>query len=313
MPSDPNSKKRAPMTSMHHLRNSGATFIQNAHPKPASKPRPRPATKPKRKVATVEIERPLDPVTLSDEAIAQLNKDSPKRVTRYFSGKYLESYMAGYFRFGTTQNYRAKEGEVAGRLGDYQESRVKTYYDSEDGYLEKVEVKGAKISSIRNGTNKHSLATAVNANDYCSCLAIGDFDEEVLLDFRNNEDDPSKKPDAFVTYDLENLIAALHDNFSTEQQWKNMILVGQPVSYQEKDSFVNVSGSYVDAKQQDAISDWLKIMFRKAPNFQHEQEYRLILLHSRWLGSLDRRAETLEIESNAKIAASIVNNGHISY
>lgn len=242
---------------------------------------------------------------LTDDLMRQVETDQPEYITRHIEERFLSSARTGYFQFGSLVKYRAKEGTFAGRFGDHQESRVQEIFNSRSEFFERASLEGIEIiNNSFSGTKRHVVVETI-VNDFCSCSSIGKFSLERGIVLRDREIDPDKKPGAYVTYHLPTLRLALHDYFSQSPDLSGHILLGRKVKYGEKDRSWEVEQNFIYQPDRDAMAIWLSIAFVKSPTFEHEQEYRLLLLDPSVPGGLADDTGACVIAENSAIAASI--------
>lgn len=195
---------------------------------------------------------------------------------------------------------------MSGRLGDHQESRVQEIFNSRSGFFRQAELDGIEIRGTSfQDTERHIVIETV-VNDYCSCSSTGRFSFERGEALRDREADPEKKPGAYVTYHLPTLKSAIEDHFLKSPELSNLILLGRKVEYGEKDRRWNVEEKFSYQRHRDSLAIWLSIAFVKAPLFQHEEEYRLLLVDPSGPGGLLDEIKGPVIHESGAIAASIV-------
>lgn len=246
---------------------------------------------------------------ISDSLFQMIEVDQPEYVTRHIEERWLESALHGYFRFGTLINYRAAEGAVAGRLGDHQESRVQEVFNSRSSFFESAKLEGIEVTSTSFNGTKNQIVVETVVNDFCSCASIGKFSLTRAEKIRDCESDPAKKPGAYVTYHLPTLRSALKEHLSLASGQSELTLLGRNVKYGEKDRYWEVEENFSYQQDRDALAIWLGIAFVKSPSFEHEEEYRLLLIDSSGPGGLNDDAKTYEIPESIPIVRSIVAYG----
>lgn len=246
---------------------------------------------------------------LTDDIMRQVEMEQPDYITRHIEERFLASARTGYFQFGTLVNYRAKEGAVAGRLGDHQESRVQEIFNSRSDFFEKASLQGVEITSTSISNTEQQIVVETIVNDYCSCSSIGEFCQERARNLRDHEIEPDKKPGAYVTYHLPTLKLALKSVFSNSPDLSAFTLLGRKMDYGEKDRTWEVEERFRYQRDRDATAIWLSIAFIKSTTFAHENEYRLLLLDPSGPGGLADNMENHVIHESSAIAASIVASG----
>lgn len=248
---------------------------------------------------------------LTDDTILKVEMEQPQYITRHFEERFLSSARAGYFQFGSLVKYRAKEGAISGRLGDHQESRVQEIFNSRSNFFENARLEGIEIINTSISNTEKQLVMETVVNDYCSCSSIGEFSLERGQRLRDHETDPNKKPGAFVTYDLLKLRLALEGEISKSPDVSALRLVGRKVEYGEKDRSWEVEQRFSYTADRDAMAIWLSIAFVKSRTFEHEEEYRLLLLDPSGPGGLADDSKPYVINESSAIAAAIVASGPI--
>lgn len=138
--------------------------------------------------AIVKVTRHRAP-ELTDGIMPEVEMEQPEYITRHIEKRFLSSARAGYFQFGSLIGYRAKEGAIAGRLGDHQESRIHEIFNSRSGFFEHAIFEGLEIkNSWFSGIEKQVVVERV-VNDFCSCSSIGEFTLERGQRLRDHETD----------------------------------------------------------------------------------------------------------------------------
>ncbi len=246
---------------------------------------------------------------LTDDIMPKIEMDQPEYITRHIEERFLSSALSGYFQFGSLVKYRAKEGAIAGRLGDHQESRIREIFNSRSNFFEHANLDGVEIINGSISDTEDQIVVETVVNDYCSCSSIGEFSLERGIRLRDCEIDPDRKPGAFVTYHLPTLKLALGGLFSQSPEVSELTLLGRKVEYGEKDRRWEVEQNFSYRRNRDAMAIWLSISFVKSPTFRHEEEYRLMLLDRSGPGGLSDDIGRHVIEESSAIAASIVASG----
>ncbi|MFD1343944.1 hypothetical protein [Litorisediminicola beolgyonensis] len=256
----------------------------------------------------VQVKRHQAP-KIDDESLQMIEADQPEYITRHIEERWLEATLKGYFRFGTLVNYRAAEGAIGGRLGDHQESRIQETFNSRSSFFESASLKGIEISNTSFSGTKNHIVIETIVNDFCSCASVGKFATPRAEAIRDAEDNPEKRPSAYVTYHLATLRKAISENLSQTPGLSNLTPLGRTVEYGEKDQRWKVEENFSYKRDRDALATWLGIAFVKSPTFKHEEEYRLLLIDRSGPGALNDKTETYEIPESTRIAESIFAHG----
>lgn len=247
--------------------------------------------------------------SLDDVMIRTIESDQPEYVTRHIEKRFLKSARSGYFQFGTLTRYRAEEGAISGRLGDHQESRMQEVFNSRSGFFENAALEGVEIRNTSFiGTNKHIVVETI-VNDYCACASVGRFSYERGIRLRNCESDPTKRPEAFITYHLASLRKAISEHLLSQSGFNLPTLLGRNVAYGEKDRHWDVEERFSYQQDRDALAIWLSIAFVKSHAFSHEEEYRLLIVDRSGPGGLTDIAQPYIIPESLKISQAIVDSG----
>lgn len=252
----------------------------------------------------VQINRHLAP-RLTDDIVRLVEMEQPEYITRHIEDRFLSSARKGYFQFGSLVNYRAKEGVIAGRLGDHQESRIQEVFNSRSSFFGRASLEGVEITNTSISGTERQIVVETVVNDYCSCSSIGKFSLERGKVLCDQETDSDKKPGAYVTYHLPTLKLAIEDHFSRSSDVSGLTLLGRKVEYGEKDRRWEVEQNFSYRPDRDALAIWIGIAFVKSPTFAHEEEYRLLLLDASGPGGLAESTENYVIHKSSAIAASI--------
>lgn len=228
-------------------------------------------------------------------------------LTYHFPERHLDSNLRGSFRFGATSGYRAQEGLPLGRLSDTTEGRSRTVVNARDGRFDNFRCGGIEIvnSQISSG---EQLVLEVNSNDYCSCFSMGGYGETRAKALQDAEQDVANRPSAYVTYDARRLRYALRRQFRG-LFGPSCTLVGRRVIYGTKDAVVNIPPTARIQKGNDELGHWLHITFMKPHNFQHEEEYRLLLVDRNNLGGLSLEEQGSDRITSQDVADCIVDHG----
>lgn len=257
--------------------------------------------------AAIKLVRTIDCPKISRRRIEALNQVHSEYVTRHFEGRYLQSYLDGYFRFGTLSNYRATEKAETGRLGDFTESRIKTVFNSSSGFHREARFGQGVFRNISISGFDEQISQEVTANDYCACVSSGAFDLGRAKKMQEAEQVEAKKPSGFVTYNRKKLNWAVHQHFLRTNN--DRVLLSRPVEYQKKDWRFVVPQIYEAASVPDSIESWLAISFVKPPTFSYEEELRMLLVDRRSPGRLSKEADFLDVSASNAFAAAIVDSG----
>ncbi|MBX4949453.1 hypothetical protein HJA95_07595 [Rhizobium binae] len=269
--------------------------IQRAHnsPKPA----------PKRYSALVTSEEIQCP-PLNDEVLSKLNENQPLFITRHMNAEHLEKALEGFFHFGTIEGYNPQDKKLGeSRFGDFQEGRQRDHYFSETGHFKSFRSNPDVL--IEEAYARDGIAVEYTANDYCSCSTIGRFSEARARQLKS-KGNPSVG--AYITYDLAKLKDAINMLVAKRPELIGRRLVGQCVRYRNKDRNWHVADNFVRADDRASFSRWLSIAFVKAPAYEHELEFRLLLLDAASPGGLPSNTAPLFLQDPI-IAECIVDSG----
>ncbi|MDW9902068.1 hypothetical protein GOA77_09355 [Sinorhizobium meliloti] len=113
---------------------------------------------------------------------------------------------------------------------------------------------------------------------------------------------------AYATYDLKKLRAALVEIMAERPSLAGYALVGRKVVYGEKDRQWKVESHFELKKHRDPLAIWMGTAFVKSPAYQHEDEFRLLLINPKAVGRLDDSADAL-VFKDPRIAATITAAG----
>lgn len=249
----------------------------------------------------------IEPVCVPglDRECANLLSDFPNQfLTRHFDSRYLKSFEEGYFRFGTVAGYKSADMRFIGRLGDHQEGRRREVYRSTSGIYSGVSG-GRLFLNNRISGSDHPIVFERVSNDYCSCSSLGKFSIGRAQEFREHG---NADIGAYAVYDLMKLRESLSKILLESNDLKDLVPVGRPVIYGEKDVTTSFIGHFYHDSNQDQLEQWSKITFVKAEEYKHEEEFRLLLIHPARIGGLNSEAPPLPI-TDRRIADCIVDSG----
>ncbi|WP_281976588.1 DUF2971 domain-containing protein [Pseudorhizobium flavum] len=259
-----------------------------------------------RRQPLVVVQQEIQCPRLDAEAISEIETDDADTVTRHLDPAYLPGAKAGQFRFGTTYLYKPKdEALLAGRLGDVGESTQREVFASRSGFVADGSIAGLKLENVKLVGRDRSVAIEYSVNDHCSCLSRGDFDStraEVLRSKGNGD------LGAYVTYDLGRLKAALRALISEIDEFRGYTVIGRSVTYGTKDRVWLVEEQFQHKEQRDPLAIWLGTTFVKAMEYQHEDEFRLLIVDPERVGRLPREA-SYHLFEDSRISDAIVASG----
>jgi hypothetical protein len=192
-----------------------------------------------------------------------------------------------------------------GRFGDYQEGIQESTFKTRSGYFRDFNSNsGTRLSNIAiQGTDK-PITIRSTVNDYCSCSSLGKFKIERA---RNLQEKGNPEIGAFVTYDLRKLKLALEHCSARNWKTKNHVTIGREIEYGDKDRHWQIEETFDHARQRSAFAIWLGATFVKSPAYEHEEEFRLLLLDAQKPEHL-KASDPLEFR-HGSIASSIVAVG----
>ncbi|TRL38003.1 DUF2971 domain-containing protein [Rhizobium straminoryzae] len=231
--------------------------------------------------------------------------DLPATITRHIHPKYLDRVLKGYFRFGTTGSYRAKEESVRGRFSDLSEGRVRQTFQTATGKVEDIQLGKAHFQNVLFDPGMNAIVREYVINDYCSCSTIGDFDVERAKLIRSKD---NFELAAFVSYDLKRLLDALETVIRAREDIAQFVFLGRRIEYGHKDERFTVPERFVLEENTSEITRWLSASFIKPRDFVHESELRILLLDPAKPGGLADTTTPLEL-LDALIASAIVDHG----
>lgn len=255
-------------------------------------------------VIPVLIQNPLECPALSVEQLASLCDPDVGTITRHIDQQYLESARAGYFQFGTIVGYKATE-KNAGRFGDEEEGSQQEAFHAQTGHIVNLEIGTGQIGSVTWDSGGPGIVLEYIANDYCSCSSIGSFRKERAETIRSKE---NPTLGAFVTYDLEKLMHALLEIAKETPRLADLHIIGRRIEYGTKDRNWEISDNFVYKADRDHLSIWLDTAFIKPSTFQHEEEFRMLLVDRAKLGRLPEE-EPVVVFNDPRIAEAIIDSG----
>lgn len=257
--------------------------------------------------AGVSIDRPVRVPVLTQSDIEEIERgEHPETVTRLIDAKYLDSWMGGFFRFGTIRRYRSEEAVAVGRLGDHTEGLQRNFYNNSSGKYSQVSVDGITINglTVKGGANDVEICHTVNC--YCSCVMTGELTEDGVRRFRA---EGNGDIGAYVTYNLKALKKAITNSLHDDPVTSRLKLVSRAVTYDHRDYHIDsTSGVIHEGALANPKEVWLGTAFYKPPVFDHEREYRMLLINP--LNAAGLREDAVGIDLNSsEIAAAIISGG----
>ncbi len=270
--------------------------------KPASKPVESSRRRPVGFLITKRVAVP----NINEEELARLcDNDLPEIITRYIESEYLDDAVQGYFRFGTTGGYRAKEEKSVGRFGDLSEGRLNQIFNTPTGYHSSITISGRELSNNFASPNMDQIVYEERVNDFCSCSTIGKFEKNRAMIFKEKG---NPQLGAFVSYDLSRLSKALKSVVSHQEKTQGFGILLKKIEYGWKDLQWDIPEEFVYESAVPEIEKWLSISFIKPLSFQHEEELRILLVNPKKPGQMDETTRPLELRSEL-IAEAIVDYG----
>lgn len=243
---------------------------------------------------------------INEEELAKLcDNNLPEIITRHIESEYLDDAVQGYFRFGTTGGYRAREERTVGRFSDLSEGRMHQIFNTPTGYQKSITIGGGQISDNFVSPTMDQVVYEERVNDFCSCSTIGKFEETRAKTFREKG---NPQLGAFVSYDLSRLSKALKYILLDEEKTQGFDLLLRRVDYGWKDAKWDIPEEFVYESAATEIEKWLSISFVKPLSFQHEEELRILLVNGKMPGQLDETTKPLELR-NKLVADAIVDYG----
>ncbi len=254
----------------------------------------------------VLLEHPLECPPLSPEQLASIGKSEVTTITRHIDSRWLESARNGYFRFGTIKGYAPKDKALnVGRFSDYQEGVQLSTYRTRSGFFHDFQTgAGGGLKNIGVIGAEHPVVVEFSVNDFCSCSSVGKFDIERARTLRA-KGNPTLG--AYVSYDLQALVRALEFLITRNASTRGYAVIGRTIEYGSKDKHWQIEERFRLDKHRDPIAIWLSTAFIKSPAYQHEEEYRLLLIDPRKPGQLEGR-EMIEFK-HGSIVDAIVDMG----
>lgn len=257
--------------------------------------------------SAIKIRRTISCPTLSREIITKLTDQSVTRITRHIEKEYLSTAEGGYFRFGTIAGYAPDDRLLdVGRLGDREEGSQQEVFRTRSGYYNKFTAETSRIENVRISGFDNPIVVEFSANDYCSCSSIGDFQPHRAASFVANG---NQKLGAYVTYDLVKLQAALSEVARERAECSSLILMGRPVVYGKKDRHWEIEETFARTEDRDPLAIYLGVTFVKSVRYEHEEEYRMLLVDPSALGQLPTDKGKLLEFNDPRIAAAIAASG----
>lgn len=242
--------------------------------------------------------------TLSNQDLTKIEENSPRYITRHFCEDLIEVMASGGFKFGTTVQYRPADAAQVGRLSDSQEGLQREVFRNRSGrYAGQIEQ--TTFTNVNVAGCPDPVVVQYEVNDYCSCSSVGPFSKARALSIKE-----SGNPDisAYVVYDLPLLREAILEVISEEGKLHGFCLMGRKVEYGQKDRNWGIEDGFDIQHQRDHIHVWLETTFIKSIDYQHEDEFRLILLKLDRAGNLPDNTPACII-NDPRIAGAIVEQG----
>ncbi|WP_234889950.1 DUF2971 domain-containing protein [Sinorhizobium medicae] len=256
--------------------------------------------------AGIQFSRPLRCPPLTPEQLEAIATPEVTTITRHIDLQWLESAKNGHFRFGTIKGYSPKDQALnTGRFSDYQEGIHLSTYRTRSGFFRDFQTgDGGGLHNIGIFGAEHPVVVEFSVNDFCSCSSVGRFDIERARALRANG---NPTLGAYVTYDLQALIRALEFLITRNASTRVHAVVGRKIEYGPKDKHWHIEESFRLDEHRDPIAIWLGTAFIKSPAYQHEEEYRLLLLDPRKPGQLEGQ-ETMAFQ-HGSIVNAIIDTG----
>lgn len=254
----------------------------------------------------VSSEIALECPELIGDTLAAIDEGGPDHVTRHVDEIYLASTLGGYFRFGTIGQYKPKDTQLnVGRFSDFQEGAQRNSFESRDDYFNNFDFGNGGLQNIGFFGFEAPVLVEFQVNDYCSCSSNGEYNAGRANEIRANG---NPTLGAYATYDLKKLRAALVEIISECASLAGHALIGRKVVYGEKDRRWTVESYFELQKHRDPIAIWMGTAFVKSTAYQHEDEFRLLLINPKAAGRLDESADFL-VFNDPRIAAAITDVG----
>lgn len=256
--------------------------------------------------AGIRLERSLGCPELTRDKLTVIDEGGPDYITRHMNEEHLASALAGNFRFGTLARYKGKDMQLnVGRFSDPQEGRQRNAFESRKGYFKNAEFGTNVHLDIHVSGFEASVLVEFQINEYCSCSSMGEYNRDRANEIRDNG---NPKLGAYATYDLKKLRHALDETIAERTSLAGHALVGREVLYGEKDRRWMVEDHFELQKHRDPLAIWMGTAFVKSQAYEHENEFRLLLINPKAVGSLDTTADYLVLE-DPRIAAAITASG----
>lgn len=254
----------------------------------------------------VLLEHPLECPPLSSEQLASIGKSEVTTITRHIDLQWLESARNGYFRFGTIKGYAPNDKALnTGRFSDYQEGVQLSTYRTRSGFFRDFQTgAGGGLRNVEIIGAEYPMAVEFSVNDLCSCSSVGQFDIERARTLR---DKGNPTLGAYVTYDLQALTRALEFLITRNVSTRGYAVIGRTIEYGSKDRHWQIEESFSLAGHRDPIAIWLSTAFIKSPAYQHEEEYRLLLIDPRKPGQLE--GQEMMAFQHGSIVNAIIDTG----
>ncbi|WGG58193.1 hypothetical protein [Brucella intermedia] len=262
-------------------------------------------------ITGIHVTRNLTCPPLDKVATNTLDGDGPELVTKYLTKEGYEFSKLGSFRFGTLLAYRSNEVSLksTGRFTDEQEGTQQHIFNSRSGYFNSFKYSGVHIKNTIIQGMDNDVVVEFQANAYCACVSQGAYDPRQMSALKQNGNSDITH---FVTYDLKRLRGALSDLIASDDEWKDCSLIGRPIIYGAKDRHWEVEDSFSDDNQRAPLAIFMGLAFVKdKARFEHENEYRLMIVNSLLIGQLKADAAPHAFEHES-IAACIVACGELS-
>lgn len=253
----------------------------------------------------IMMRRTIAVPSLTTASLASIAGQSPQTITRHINRKYLQDTIKGSFRFGTIAGYKPADTAQGGRLGDLQEGSQRQVFSSRTGVYNGNFI-GANFRDVSIDGFENPIVIEYSVNDYCSCSSINGFrqDRANTLRARGNPD-----IDTFVVYDLEKLTKALREIFAENSMWQHFEILSREVIYGEKDRHWSVEGEIEITDDRDHLEIWLGTSFVKSTAYEHEEEFRMLVIDPSKAGQLAEDIKHLLIQ-DPRIAGAIIEHGH---
>lgn len=245
---------------------------------------------------------------IRDGEIEEIHDGDQIYVTKHFDKKWYDSWLTGYFRFGTTTAFRGVEGGTD-RFSDVQEGNMHETYSNDTGIVESLALSdlGGELYISRSSMDTgHFVRRIITSNDYCACVSRGEYNPERARSFAKNDNSDLS---AYCTYNLKKLKSALLE-ILTEMGLDNPMLICGKVIYDEKDQAWNIGHQFSHTRERKQAEFWLRTTFVKPERFSHEDEFRIVAYESGSLAGLSTDLPGLVIHDD-RIRDAIVACGLI--